>query len=185
MHAFDIVSAKFSAIINNPEFVYLFINNRFYMVLLVVFLMRLKYATYSSMWLSALINIPGTFLHELMHLTIGALFNARPCNFSIFPKRNEYGEYVMGSVGFRNITYYNAIPAALAPILLLPIAFYLDRYIRPTISPSVLNYILYILLQTILIENAIPSRVDFQVAGKFISGIVIYVSIAVLALVFL
>lgn len=37
------------------------------------------------------------------------------------------------------------------------------------------NYILYVLLQTIIIENAMPSRADFRVAGMFVSGILIYV----------
>ena len=91
------------------------------MIVLVIFLMRLTHATYRSLWLSALVNIPGTVLHELMHFLIGGFMNARPCNFTIIPRRDPAtGAYVMGSVGFRNVTFYNAIPAALAPLLLLP-----------------------------------------------------------------
>ncbi|MDD4556383.1 MAG: hypothetical protein PHE89_03535 [Alphaproteobacteria bacterium] len=161
--------------IDSPEFASVLINNRFWMILLVVFLVRLKYSTYSSMWMSALVNIPGTFLHELMHFFVGGFLNAQPCNFSVFPKKNLNGEYVMGSVGFRNITFYNALPAAMAPLLLLPIAFLLNRYWLPEITPSTLNYVFYILLQTIIIENAIPSGQDFKVAGRFFSGVVIYI----------
>lgn len=101
---------KILSFFNNPQFLQSFFDNRFYLILLVVVLMRFKYTTYRSMWMSALVNIPGTFLHELMHFLVGALFNAKPCNFTLFPKKNENGDYVMGSVGFRNIAYYNAIP---------------------------------------------------------------------------
>lgn len=66
-----------------------FFDNRFYLILLVVVLMRFKYTTYRSMWMSALVNIPGTFLHELMHFLVGALFNAKPCNFTLFPKKRK------------------------------------------------------------------------------------------------
>jgi len=166
---------KISQYINSPEFLQDFFDNRFYLILLVVFLTRLKYATYSSMWMSSLVNIPGTLLHEIMHFCVGAFLNARPCNFSILPRKNLEGDYVMGSVGFQNITFYNAVPAALAPLLLLPIGFYLNRYFLPMMQPTLFNYVLYVLLQTIIVENAIPSRTDFCVAGKFFSGVVLYI----------
>ena len=113
--------------------------------------------------------------HELMHLIVGSLFNARPCNFTILPRRNLAGDYVMGSVGFQNIAFYNAVPAALAPLLLLPIGFYLNRYFLPMMQPTLFNYVMYVLLQTIIVENAIPSRTDFNVAGKYFVGVVLYI----------
>ncbi len=176
---------KVSAYLNSPSFLRSFFDNRFYLILLVVMLMRFKYTTYSSMWGSALVNIPGTFLHELMHYLVGSFFNARPVNFTIFPKRNIDGDYVMGSVGFSNIRFYNAVPAAMAPLLLLPIAFYLNRYGLPLMRPTLCNYVLYVLLQTILIENAIPSRADFKVAGMYLSGILLYTVLAIALLLML
>ena len=105
--------------------------------------------------------------------------NARPCNFTLIPRRGEDGGYVMGSVGFTNITFYNAVPAALAPLLLLPIGFYINRYVLPTIEPSFVNYILYMLLQTIIIENAMPSAADFRVARMYFFGVVMYTVLAI------
>lgn len=165
---------KITALLDSPFLLQTFFNNRFFLILLVVMLMRMKYATYRSMWLSALVNIPGTFLHELMHFLVGGFLNARPCNFTIFPRRDLNGNYVMGSVGFRNVTFYNAVPAALAPLLLLPLGFYINRYILPIMPATLLNYVLYILAQTIIIENAIPSRTDFKVAGMYFSGVLLY-----------
>lgn len=160
--------------VNDPIFLRGFFDNRFYLILLVIILMRAKYKTYNSMWLSALVNIPGTILHEFMHYFVGMLLNARPCNFTIWPKRGEDGNYVMGSVGFRNVTFYNAVPASMAPLLLLPIGFYLNRYFLPIMPATFVNYILYVLLQTIIIENAMPSGADFKVARMYISGVIIY-----------
>ena len=176
---------KVSAFVNSPEFLRSFFDNRFYLILLVIILMRFKYATYSSMWMSALVNIPGTFLHELMHYLVGSLLNARPVNFTIFPQRNLDGDYVMGSVGFSNITFYNAVPSAKAPLLLLPIAFYINRYALPLMAPTFFNYILYVLLQTIIIENAIPSGADFKVAGMFLRGLLLYAVLAIALLLML
>lgn len=165
---------KIITYLNSSEFLQAFLNNRFYLIFLVVFLTRLKYATYSSLWMSALVNIPGTLLHELMHFLVGGFLNAQPCNFTLLPHRSVDGYYVMGSVGFRNITFYNAVPAALAPLLLLPIGFYFNRYFLPQMEPTLINYIAYVLLQTIIVENAIPSRTDFAVAGKYFVGVVLY-----------
>ena len=136
--------------------------------------MRLKYNTYSSMWASALVNIPGTILHELMHFTVGLLLNARPCNFTIFPRKASDGSYVMGSVGFRNVTFYNAVPSAMAPLFLLVIGFMINRYYLPIMPLTAVNYILYVSLQTIIIENAMPSGADFRVAGMYLKGILLY-----------
>lgn len=165
---------KLLDLINNSAFLRNFFDNRFYLILLVVILMRMKYTTYRSMWMSSLVNIPGTILHEMMHFIVGLVLNASPCNFTVFPKKDEEGNYVMGSVGFRNVTFYNAVPAAMAPLLLLPIGFYINRYLLPLMPPTFINYVLYVLLQTIIIENAMPSRADFHVAGMYFTGVLMY-----------
>ena len=169
---------RFLDMVNSVGFLQSFFDNRFYLILLVIVLLHLKNATYKSMFMCALINMPGTILHELMHFLIGLILNAKPHNFTIFPRRGESG-YVMGSVGFTNITFYNAVPASLAPLLLLPIGFYLNRYFLPTMNPTFTNYVLYVLLQTIIIENAMPSSSDFKVARMYFLGIVMYVAIGV------
>lgn len=159
---------------NSYEFLQSFFNNRFYLILLVIVLLHLKNATYRSMLMCALVNIPGTLLHEMMHFLVGLFMNARPCNFTLLPRRSSDGNYVMGSVGFTNITFYNAVPASMAPLLLLPIGFYINRYVLPQIPPTFTNYILYVFLQTVIIENAMPSGADFRVAKMYFLGVVLY-----------
>lgn len=124
--------------------------------MLVIILIRFKYATYTSMWMSALVNIPGTFLHELMHYLVGLLMNAQPSAiYTVFPRRDMEGNYVMGSVGFRNVTFYNAVPASMAPLLLLPIGFCINRYVLPNMNPTFANYTLLCIIANNHRENAI------------------------------
>ncbi len=159
---------------NNPELLSSFVNNRFLLIFLVVFLMRIKSKTYKSLWACSMVNIPGTILHETMHYIVGLVMNAKPCNFTVFPKK-EGDYYVMGSVSFKNITFYNAIPASMAPLFLLVIGYYINKiYLPQMLNPTLFKYIAYVFLQTIIIENAIPSSADFRVAKKYFSGILLY-----------
>lgn len=180
----DLVLADIFNFCQDPQVLQFIVNNRFILILFVIILLKLKYATYSSMWLSALINIPGTILHESMHFIIGWILNAFPTSFDLIPHRGENGGYVMGSVGFRNIRFYNALPSALAPLLLLIIGFYFNRWYFQNVDISLLNYTGYILLQTIIIENAIPSSTDFKVAFSYPAGLLLYGFIGVCLLVF-
>ena len=176
--------SKINNFISDPQTLEWIVNNRFLMLLLAIVLLKLKYATYSSLWLSAIINIPGTVLHETMHFLVGLVLNARPTSYDLIPRRDGNGNYVMGSVGFRNITSYNAIPAALAPLFLLPIGYYLNIWYFNNVGINLLNYIFYILLQTIIIENAVPSSTDFKVAFSYPLGLLIYTFLAVCGIIY-
>lgn len=167
--------------INSQETLRIVMANRFFLILLVIVLSSMKHASYSSMFVAALVNIPGTILHETAHFLVGLVFNAKPTSFSLFPRKSG-GVYVMGSVGFRNITFYNALPAAMAPLLLLPIGFYLNRYFFTAVNISIWTYLVYILLQTIIIENSLPSTTDFRVGFKYISGVAICGALLILYL---
>jgi hypothetical protein len=182
MNTINAFFAKIATFWNSPEVLHAVINNRFFMIFLVIVLLKLKYKTYNSIWLCALINMPGTVLHETMHFVVGFFLNANPTSYNIFPRRSEGGSYAMGSVGFRNITFYNAMPSSMAPFLLLPIGYYLNHWYFQNISVTLFNYMGYILLQTILIENAVPSSTDFKVCFSHPLGLVLYGAICLLCL---
>lgn len=175
---------KISIFLSNPDTLQTFVNNRFLMIFLVIVLLKLKYKTYSNVYMSAIVNIPGTFLHEMSHFLVGFIFNAYPTRFDLFPKK-EGDVYVMGSVGFRNITFYNAIPAALAPLLLLIIGYYFNTWFFVHVKVTYLSYVFYVLLQTIIIENAIPSSQDFKVAFSYPLGVLFYGALIVFVIIYL
>ncbi len=63
-------------------------------------------------------SVVGTLCHELAHFSVGLLLGAEPTNFSIVPRRTGR-TWELGSVTFANLRWYNAAPAALAPLLVL------------------------------------------------------------------
>ena len=169
--------------INSAEVLQMFLDNRFFLILCVLVLSALKHATYRNMILVSLINIPGTALHEIAHFTIGFLLNARPTSFTLIPHRSG-DSYVTGSVGFKNIRFYNALPSAMAPLLLLVVGYYFNRWFFAHIHLSLWTYFVYVILQTIIIENALPSSTDFKVAFSNLFGVLFYGIILTLLLIF-
>lgn len=69
----------------------------------------------------------GTLCHELAHFSVGLLTNAEPVGMSVLPRRIKRTKgskagghnWELGSVSFANLRWYNAAPAALAPLLVL------------------------------------------------------------------
>jgi hypothetical protein len=65
-----------------------------------------------------LLTLAGTFTHELMHWLVGLLSGARPGGFTIIPVKKA-GHWELGSVTLMRVRWYNAAPAALAPLLII------------------------------------------------------------------
>lgn len=63
-------------------------------------------------------SVVGTLCHELAHFGVGLLLGAEPVGLSIVPRRTGRS-WELGSVTFANLRWYNAAPAALAPLLVL------------------------------------------------------------------
>jgi hypothetical protein len=81
-------------------------------------------AVRSSLWQVALFSLPGTVAHELSHFLVGAVTLAQPQRVSLWPRRSA-GRWILGFVTFRNLNVLNGAFVALAPLLLLPVAFIL------------------------------------------------------------
>ena len=125
-HAFRRTQANYGDISHNEPMEYLrsYLHDTGFVpsvVLLVVFYALLR-GVRDSMWRIAVLSLPGTIAHELTHFIVGALLLAKPRVFSVWPKavgRN----WRLGSVSFGNIGLLNGVFVALAPLLLLPIAW--------------------------------------------------------------
>jgi len=64
----------------------------------------------------AFLFLPGTIVHEGAHWIAALLCNGQPASFSIWPKRLENGNWLLGTVGIQNLTWYNGIFIGLAPL---------------------------------------------------------------------
>lgn len=118
-----------------------------------------------SFWLVALLALPGTVAHELCHWLLGTLVNGQPVRFTVLPRREGRG-YVLGSVAFAHLRWYNAFFIGLAPLLLLPLAYGLFRWrlaAQPTLRwPEALMAFLI----ANLIFGAVPSWQDLRIAAR-------------------
>jgi hypothetical protein len=127
-----------------------------------------------------LIRLPGVVLHELAHLLAGLLLGAEPGGFSLVPRRRGGGGWTLGSVTFRRVNAFNAVPIAFAPLGLVPLAWYLHRswfsWFPVTLPRTLLLYAALFLL----VQNALPSRQDLAVAGNW-KSVLLYGSIAGIA----
>jgi hypothetical protein len=65
----------------------------------------------------ALITLPATLLHELAHAAVGAILQAKPSSFNLWPKRVSSSSWRLGYVGFTNLCWWNGGAVALAPLL--------------------------------------------------------------------
>lgn len=71
-------------------------------------------------WLFAFAIWPGTVAHELLHFFAGLLMGAKPVSLSVLPRRSPDGGWVLGSVMFARLRWWNSVPVGLAPLALVP-----------------------------------------------------------------
>ena len=71
----------------------------------------------ASAHIRAFLFLPGTIAHEGAHWLAAFLCNGQPGSFSIWPKRQENGNWVLGTVSIKNLTWYNGLFIGLAPLM--------------------------------------------------------------------
>ena len=173
------------------ETVILFFNNFlydnffFWFSLLFSFFAYIRYST-NNRFLLGLFFLPSTLFHELMHLFMGLITFAKPVNFSLYPKRDENGNLQLGEVKFANLNFFNSIPTALAPLLLLVGLYYFDKFALSYlhIERNILHLVLFIYINFIFTSGGIPSGQDFKVAFGNIIGVAFWISLVAAFIVF-
>lgn len=109
-----------------------------------------------------LLHWPGTVLHESLHWLVGLVFNAQPSDFTVMPD-----DHSLGSVTFMNIHSLNALPTALAPMLILP-TIYLAWPWLATLQGTPAVLAAWVLASSLI--HSIPSRADIAVAEQHPKG---------------
>lgn len=120
-----------------------------------------------------LFTVAGTLCHELAHFSVGLLANAEPVGLSVMPRRigrtkraGGQDAWELGSVTFANLRWYNAAPAALAPLLVLagPLTAAWWRT-QPGMHYGATDLALAFLLAPMLLSFW-PSPVDWRLAAR-------------------
>ncbi len=118
-----------------------------------------------SFWLCSLLALPGTLCHEACHWTVGKLLNGQPVHFTVIPRKEGHG-FVLGSVAFRNLRWYNAFFVGMAPLALLPLAYGLLLW-RLGGDPALgWSEAAMVFLLANLVFAAIPSWQDVRIAAR-------------------
>ena len=125
-------------------------------------------------WTWVMISWPGTVLHETMHWSMGKLLNGQPSELSVFPTRTEEG-MDLGYVTFENLTWYNSLPIAVAPLLTVPLAYWLSGMIPPEMTWT---SVVAVWALASGISMSWPSPQDWSLLARYPTGSAIWVSVA-------
>jgi hypothetical protein len=127
-----------------------------------------------------LFTVAGTACHELAHYTVGLLTGASPGAVTIIPRRKGK-HWELGSVVLNRVRWYNAAPAALAPLLiiLIPLVVAWWRTSSPWSFQLVDIAIAFALAPQFL--SFWPSRIDWRIALRSWPWLFILVPLAWLA----
>ncbi len=130
---------------------------------IIIFVTLFIFKRINNFYLISLLTLPGTFMHELMHLLASFITFGKPTKFSIIPKKYN-GGITLGSVSSSNVTWYNAIIISLAPFALYYIAYYLMK-ILPSINNEVYYYATLYFIANLIFAGT-PSPTDWKLAFK-------------------
>ncbi|NNM68049.1 MAG: hypothetical protein HKM06_08585 [Spirochaetales bacterium] len=140
-------------------------------IFVLIFMFLIYQAARDSFWLGSWIRLPGTLAHELAHLFVGFLTNAKPATMSLLPKK-EGKSVVLGEALFTNMTWYNAALVGFAPLLLIFITLILDRYARSVHDVTV--NLFWSFIEANLLLASVPSSTDIKVATRHSLMVVIF-----------
>lgn len=138
----------------------------------------IRLCRHAGMWIYALIALPGTFAHELAHFVVALALGAKPSFPSLVPVRTEQG-WRLGSVAFR-VGYARALPIALAPLLLAPLALCWAGWFLHVASWPL--YGLHVWIVAALFTASLPSTADFKLALPAL-GVIAVIAVIVWAVV--
>lgn len=126
-----------------------------------------------GIWPYSLASFPGTACHELAHWLLAKVFFASPSLPSLWPKRHGDG-WIMGSVEFVP-TFYNSIPIALAPLLLIPVGIFVT--VEVLHEAGGWSYLLYGWIAGNMLYASWPSSQDFRIAAPALGVVALIAAI--------
>ena len=142
---------------------------------LAVWLGSLKTSTSSLVLLSFI----GTTCHEAAHFIVGLLLGAHPTKVSLFPKKIDAKRWMLGSVTFKNMRWWNRAPTALAPMLLAPSSMaFLHFVTSPDLTSTNFGSVAFqIAMCAMTLQGSWPSTTDFLQALPCLILIALIVSL--------
>lgn len=121
-----------------------------------------------------IVTWPATIMHELAHFLVAIVTFGRPIAISLLPKRTATGVR-LGAVTVRNLNAFNGALIALAPLLLLGLAYALYATVIRGQSCDWTKLLTMAYLVANALYGSVPSRFDVtQALRKPLGGIAIF-----------
>jgi hypothetical protein len=116
---------------------------------------------------------PGTIVHELLHWVTAILLGGRPTAISVVPDGIASNSEVrnLGYVRLSNVTWFNAAPIALAPMLALPVVLAVAHGMT---GPT--DWVILAVLASVL-SQCFPSQADLGIAFHSPFGVLFWTSV--------
>lgn len=131
---------------------------KFVLVFALTFIIGQWFSNAGSVGVYALVTVPGTFMHELMHWVAAALTQGDPHGLSVIPTSSSLGHVLVRP------NWYNATMIALAPLLLAPLTLFVMVIAARS---SVMKMLLFSYFAACCWAACIPSNQDFAIALSF------------------
>lgn len=159
------------------------VNHLFYLAPGIIGAILMKFF-FGNPIFSALIRLPGTFVHEICHLVAALLLNGKPLRFSIIPKREGNGSLTLGHVIVGNVRWYNGVFIGMAP-LSIAAGLWIMLPEHWSLSQLSIRDGFYWLITALILPSSIPSRTDFKVAANSLLPLICLVFLICLATFFI
>ncbi|MDD3834738.1 MAG: hypothetical protein PHS42_04610 [Sulfurimonas sp.] len=139
----------------------------FYSIALAAIMGKLKESSKSNVLSAWVMYFMGTLFHELAHFTVSLITYGKPFWFSVIPstgidKATGRKIITLGHVKSANIRWWNTFFVSMAPLLLLPLSYWVYNNFFTYIEVGLWSSVFYIFTIVSLLFSAIPSSVDFE-----------------------
>ena len=160
-------------------------NLPYFAILLSILFVKFQEYSKRNIFTTWIVFLIGTIFHELAHFFVSLITFGKPTWFSILPSKSVDAAgnigYTLGYVKSENVRWFNVFFISMAPLLLLPLSFFVYQYFFTYFQPNLPNFILYIFLLVSLIVSSIPSKIDFLrvIQIKFPLNLILPILIAI------
>jgi hypothetical protein len=164
----------------NPEF--------FYFASLVVLVLIIRLKNYvlqnSNSVVVFFVYFFGVLAHELSHFIVSLLTLGKPVGLTVIPVRKEllleekrYIYWEFGHVVSNNTNFLNSFYIGLAPLLLVPVAYWIYVSFFEYIPFNGFSILFLHILVFVLLFNSLPSKTDIRVAFSSVLGVLVNIFI--------
>ena len=128
---------------------------------------KLKESAKRNIYAAWAVYLVGTFFHEVSHFLVSLITYGKPSWISLVPtkkvdQKSGAVSYTLGYVKSSNMRWWNAFFISMAPLLLIPLSFWVYKHFFDYFALGLWSLVGYIFVIVSLLFSSIPSGADFK-----------------------